>query len=255
MKKMWRWISLLLAFCLLAATMPMWALAESSEVPDAASEVTGTPEPEVTGTPEPEATEVPEPEATETPKPEATKTPEPEIKETPKPEATLNPSTTSRPASELEEDEAIVICLPEEQNVPVRQEPDGQSAIIFTLPHQSIVTVLGVEGDWIQIEHQGQNGYVYKANIPSVPVIEPEEEKAYPKATIFSSREAVMEPGELVTLTSVLEHADGYEIRYQWECDRGSGFEVVEGANDDYYVFEANQETLAYTWRLVVYYR
>lgn len=155
----------------------------------------------------------------------------------------------------LEEDEAFVVGVPEAQNVPVRQKPDGQSAIVFMLPHRTIVTVLGVEGDWIQIACQGQTGYVYKAHIPSVPVEAPKEEKAQPKVTIFSSREAVMEPGEMVTLTSLLEYADGYEIRYQWECDRGGGFETVEGANDDYYVFEANQETLAYTWRLVVYYR
>lgn len=156
---------------------------------------------------------------------------------------------------ELADGEAFVSGGINELNVPVRAKPDGQSPIIFTLPHQAIVAVLGVEGDWIQIAYQGQTGYVYKAHIPSVPVTKPEEEKPQPKATIFSSRKDVMEPGETVTLTSILEYGDGYEIRYQWECDRGSGFEAVEGANDDHYTFEANQETLAYTWRLVVYYR
>ena len=141
------------------------------------------------------------------------------------------------------------------KEVDVRAGADGLSEILFTLPHGVYVTVLCAEGDWLKIEYEGQTGYVYKAGIFTDGAEAPEAEKAQPKATIFSSRRAVMEPGETVTLTSRLEYADGYEIRYQWECDRGAGFEAVEGANSDTYTFEADTQTLSYNWRLVVYYR
>ena len=137
----------------------------------------------------------------------------------------------------------------------MRASADGLSEILFTLPHGAMVSVLGVEGDWVKISYQGQTGYVYKDSLPSVEIEVPEEEKAQPKVTIFSSREAVMEPGETVVLTSSVEYAEGYEIRYQWECDRGGGFEAVEGANGDTYAFEADVQTLSYNWRLIVYYR
>ena len=74
------------------------------------------------------------------------------------------------------------------------------------------------------------------------------------KVTIFSSRRSVMTPGETVYLTSKLEgFDDADEITYQWECDKGSGFEPVEGANADSYQFSASLETLNWGWRLVVY--
>ena len=87
---------------------------------------------------------------------------------------------------------------------------------------------------------------------------EPEEvpEESVPrKVTIFTSRRAVMRVGEQVELTSLLEGFDGDEVRYQWECDKGEGFMPVEGADGASYVFTADEETLRWTWRLVVYYR
>ena len=75
------------------------------------------------------------------------------------------------------------------------------------------------------------------------------------KVTIFSSRRSVMAPGETVTLTCKLEGFEGYETLLQWECDKGNGYENVEGANGDSYSFEASVETLSYGWRLTVYYR
>ena len=86
------------------------------------------------------------------------------------------------------------------------------------------------------------------------------EEEAVPEApemkvTIFSSRRTVMTQGEPVYLTSKLEGFDGYEVFYQWECDRGEGFEPIEGANGDTYEFEASAETLSWGWHLTVLYR
>lgn len=164
-------------------------------------------------------------------------------------------NTEHENTSEAEEYKAQLNGGEEQRDVEVRASADGLSEIIFTLPHGAYVTVLGMEGDWIKIEYEGQVGYVYKASVFNEGVEEPEAEKAQPKATIFSSRSAVMEPGETVILTSRLEDADGYEIRYQWECDRGAGFEAIEGANSDTYTFAADTQTLSYNWRLVVYYR
>ena len=73
--------------------------------------------------------------------------------------------------------------------------------------------------------------------------------------TVFSSRRSVLREGETITLTSLLEGFDGYEIMYQWECDRGDGFEPVEGAQEDSYTFTVTADSLRWNWRLTVYYR
>ena len=75
------------------------------------------------------------------------------------------------------------------------------------------------------------------------------------KIEIESSLTDVTAEGEIIVLTSKLTGFDGYEIRYQWECDKGNGFQAVDGANDATYEFEASVETLSYDWRLMVYYR
>ena len=56
-------------------------------------------------------------------------------------------------------------------------------------------------------------------------------------------------------LSSKLEGFDGYEVFYQWECDKGEGFEKVEDADQDFYMFNANVDSLSWNWRLTVYYR
>lgn len=146
----------------------------------------------------------------------------------------------------------------------VRLEGDGLSEIFATIPDGTALTVLGVEGDWVKVEIDGQIGYIYKDSVlgvefeePAAPEVDPADPEAAPamKVTIFSSRRSVMSEGEPVYLTSKLEGFEGYEIRYQWECDKGAGFENVEGANDATYSFEATAETLTYDWRLTVLYR
>jgi len=147
----------------------------------------------------------------------------------------------------------------------VRLEGDGLSEIFLTIPDGTALTVLAVEGDWVKVEIDGQIGYIYKDSVlgvefeePAAPEVDPADpEAAAParKITIFSSRRSVMSEGEPVYLTSKLEGYEGYEIRYQWECDKGAGFEDVEGANDATYTFAATAETLCYNWRLTVFYR
>ena len=87
-------------------------------------------------------------------------------------------------------------------------------------------------------------------------VYAPEKTVKTKSVQIFSSRSAVMKPGEVVILTSVLTgFEDCEEIIYQWECDMGDGFEPLEGANSDSYQFVASVETLSWGWKLTVYFR
>ena len=75
------------------------------------------------------------------------------------------------------------------------------------------------------------------------------------RVSIFSSLNGVAQEGEIIILTSLIEGFEGYEIMYQWECNKGDGFRKVEGANADSYSFTATEETIGWDWRLTVYYR
>ncbi len=48
-------------------------------------------------------------------------------------------------------------------NSNVREEPDSEAEIIGSLDEGQEVEKLGQEGDWIQIEYEGQTGYVYSS--------------------------------------------------------------------------------------------
>lgn len=138
----------------------------------------------------------------------------------------------------------------------VRLEPNGMSLIFATVEDGTPLTVLGVEGDWAKVEVDGQVGYIYKDSVKGVAFEENEapEEEPELKVTIFTSRRTVMTPGETIYLTSKLEGFDGYTVSYQWQYDRGNGFEDIAEATADTYAFAASIETLGYDWRLVVSY-
>ena len=140
---------------------------------------------------------------------------------------------------------------PEEEiaTVDIRIAASGVIEILLTVPADSLMETLGRDGDWLQVKLGETVGYIFSP-VPADPEATPEM-----KVTVFISRGAVVVPGEMIRLTSYIEGFDGYEIMYQWECDQGNGFEAVEGANEDSYVFAASKETLAYDWRLAVYYR
>ena len=72
------------------------------------------------------------------------------------------------------------------------------------------------------------------------------------KVTISSSCPAVIRHGEMITLTGTVDGAEGLEMHYQWECDRGNGFEPIEGANQAQYSFPADADSLSWVWRLIV---
>ena len=81
-----------------------------------------------------------------------------------------------------------------------------------------------------------------------LPEENPEPEK---KVFIFTSNDGVT-----AGLTSRIEGFEGYEVRYQWECDKhdGAGFQEVSGANGSSYTFAATAENLTWEWRLSVYF-
>ena len=58
-------------------------------------------------------------------------------------------------------------------------------------------------------------------------------------------------------ITRKLQGFEGYEIKYQWQCDKhdGTGFQDIAGANEEAYTFQAAVDTLGWDWRLMVYYR
>ena len=126
------------------------------------------------------------------------------------------------------------------------------SEIILSVNKDTEFTVLGFEGDWVVIDFNGQIGYVYKDNAAALGIEFPEEEEVEPKVTIFTSRKSVMNPGDIVVLTSKLEGLDDYTVYYQWQVNKGNGWENVPGATGDSYSFVASVETLSYGWRLIV---
>jgi len=135
-----------------------------------------------------------------------------------------------------------------DEDTDIRVEPNGLSAIIVTAPAKAELNVYEYNGFWAKVSYSDAvlglvHGYVY-----CVP-----DDASLMAVEIFSSRRSIMAPGETVCLTSVLYGLEGYTVSYQWECDKGSGFEPVAGATSDSYSFIASVETLGYDWRLTVY--
>ena len=65
-----------------------------------------------------------------------------------------------------------------------------------------------------------------------------------------------MAVGEEIRLTSLLEgFKDCSAIKYQWECDKGEGFEKVEGGDGESFSYEATVESMSWSWRLLVFYK
>ena len=163
---------------------------------------------------------------------------------------------------EAEEEEAEPIVVVTTSRSRFRVEADGMSDIIDVIPAGASFTVLGIEGDWVKIEYNGRIGYTYKTNVSGLPEEEPETDengdpvKKERKVTLFTSKWVATRPGENIYITSQLEgFEDCTEIAYQWLCDKGSGFEPVEGATGSTLQFVADKDTVTYYWKLRVYCR
>lgn len=188
---------------------------------------------------------------------------------TAKPTAAPTAKIEAQPEDEAEVEAAVIARVSVNGDADIRLEANGLSEIIATIPDGTVVAVTGVEGDWVAVRVDNVIGYIYIDSVLALldvegvlpePTQAPELEPGVTpapnfKVTIFSSRRSVMTPGETVYLTSKLEGFEGYEIRYQWQCDKGNGFEDVPDADGDTYSFSASVETLGYDWRLAVYYR
>ena len=184
------------------------------------------------------------------------------------------------PEEEAETVEPLFTITTIETETAVRIAADGMSEIFTTLAEGTEIEVLAVEGDWLQVSIDDAIGYIYTGDAEVLNDEEPAEEEIAEetekteeaddasedtpeeqvvetpkKVTIFTSRRTIMMPGEMITLTSKLEgFEDAETITYQWECDKGDGFEAVEGANSDSYSYPCDTETLSWDWRLLVFY-
>lgn len=221
---------------------------ESFRLPEIGYKVTE--EPVVT----PEPTKIVEELTPVEPDPTPAPTAEPTVKPTRKPTAKPTNTVTLAPTA------APVMAF---GDADVRLAADGLSEIFVTIPDGTALNVLGVEGDWVMVDVDGAIGYIYIDSVANLVLPEPTatpipdpEATVEPefKVTIFTSRRTVMAPGETVYLTSKLEGFEGYTVSYQWQYDRGNGFEDVPGATADTYEFEASVETLSYDWSLLVFY-
>lgn len=83
---------------------------------------------------------------------------------------------------------------------------------------------------------------------------EKEKDKVPKKVRIYSSRKNVVTEGEQIYLTSYLEGFEGLTVTFQWQRDRGNGWEDIPGATSDSYSFTATEETILYSWRVIVSY-
>lgn len=162
------------------------------------------------------------------------------------------PTPTPLPAEEMEKSPYSTAG---EANL--RAAADGLSGILQTLPANTPLQVLSVEGDWVRVRAGDTVGYLFIDDVAGLHREPAKEDAETPnfKVTVFSSRRSVMNPGETVYLTSKIEGFDGYEIMYQWQFNDGTGFEDIPDTNADSYSFTATTETLSYDWRLLVYYR
>ena len=198
-----------------------------------------------------------------------------------------DPAVEGDPAETVTDDE-VTEETPENEKMilkagtNIRAAADGMSEIIATLEEDTEAEVLDAEGDWVRVSVSEEiQGWVFRNGdeaAPQEPEEEPAEEEpaeevpaedteepaepepvvvipAEKKVTIFTSRRTQMEVGEDIVLTSLLEgFEDCSNIKYQWECDKGSGYAEVEGAVDATYTYPASEESMGWSWRLIVLY-
>ncbi len=84
---------------------------------------------------------------------------------------------------------------------------------------------------------------------------EPKADESQMRVSLDSSATSQMTEGETVVLTASISGFDGYEVMYQWSCNKGNGFEVVSTGSESTYSFSATQESLSWDWKVDVYYR
>ena len=168
-------------------------------------------------------------------------------------EIKLDEETTGFTAEPAEADEPDVDdgMLKVSAGTNVRAAADGMSEIIYTFAEDGTAKVISREGDWFMVEvTDGPTGYIFAGDVQTDEEKGPSADK---KVFIFTSRRIVMPMGAEINLTSLLEGFEEDEtILYQWECDKGNGFEPIADANGDSYSYEATIESLTWSFRLIV---
>ena len=138
--------------------------------------------------------------------------------------------------------------------IQIRIAPDGMSEIIGEALDGSRLEILSVNGDWAFVLYGSVTGYVHVSQLSGIINVVDDEVNKEMKVTIFTSRKTVVTEGEPIYLTSILEGFENCTVTFQWQYDRGNGWEDIAGATRESYVFNASAETLAYSWRLRVHY-
>ena len=62
----------------------------------------------------------------------------------------------------------------------------------------------------------------------------------------------VLRPGDVITLRGVTVGFEGEAPEYQWECDKGQGFETLEEETEATCTFTVSADSLTWRWRLTV---
>lgn len=142
--------------------------------------------------------------------------------------------------------------VPENQ-IAIREAPDGLSNIIMTVSPETELNITGTEGQWYKVEMDGIPGYVFGADYAGN-----EENKidfSGVSVHLFSNRKSGMQDGEPMILTCrVIGYDLEYPLQYEWSVDRhdGFGWQSVEGS-DSTYEFPVSKETLSYDWVVDVF--
>lgn len=138
--------------------------------------------------------------------------------------------------------------------IQIRTDADGMSEITAEVPIDSELQIFERDGDWFLVLCGDVAGYVHITQMPNAESLMDEEEKAAKKVYIFTSRKTMVTEGEAIHLTSMIQGFDDcIVIEYQWQYDRGNGWEDVPDATEPTYTYTADAVTLKYNWRLKVH--
>ena len=127
----------------------------------------------------------------------------------------------------------------------------GKGLSVSTLPGNIAATELSstAAGDSVSFPVEWSAAFRIDALSAADAPVQPEQDGL--NVRIESSMSGMILLGDTITLTSFVENPPAV-LAYQWECDRGEGYQPVEGAVEDSYSFTATEESVLWNWRLTV---
>ena len=158
--------------------------------------------------------------------------------------------TEALPEDETPEAETGEEVIPEAENpdapetLPGAEDPDAPE----TLP-EGAEPVSGEEGNPDDAVTPAEEENQEPEEPAAAEALPPEERTVY----ITSTRGEHVTSGEAIYLEAHLVGFGDLPVTYQWQVDRndGMGWQDV-GSNRNYHVFIASEETVLYSWRLLV---